>query len=671
MMAWKAKLGELLRHRKGSVTIDDATSYKLCRVQLHRRGVVLRQRLRGAEIRTKSQQVCKAGDFLVAEMDAKVGGYGFVPPELDGAIVSSHYFLFEVDQTKLLPAYLEVLSQALILQQQIVAKGSTNYSAIRPSAVLGWQIPLPEMSVQKRIAANFEAIQSKLALVNNEITRQQSLLTKLKQAILRDAVQGKLTIDWRAANSDVEHASKLLQRIQAEKTRLIVAKKLRSEKALPKITPDEIPFEIPTGWEWCRLGIILEHTFYGPRFGKDEYVAKGIPTIRTTDMSGGRIELLSDIPRVNLTDPRKLQLYELLENDILITRTGSIGVMALFPGGYQAFPSAYLIRCRLMDASLGAFVFMFLQSPSGQTHLGLNTKAGNRPNINSGGITSTIIPLPPLAEQKVIIERVEALMATCRALEAQIDHSRTHAAQLLQAVLREAFSGKLVAQDANDKSAPAIATVIPFPAKNLTRITNISPTDLQAGIIAMAYQRHEQIPKFLQYFHHVKAEKIAHLVEAHLGIDLERMPVKAAAGPNDYPHLKKVESRAKKANWFDVRQAKTGGAHTYYKKSGFDALLDKTTAALGERAAEVNALINLLLPMDTRQAEIVATLYAAWNNLLLLGCSPGDKDIVYEARENWHTSKLEIERDRFFKALVWMREHGLIAAGRGRYVDTK
>jgi hypothetical protein len=265
------------------------------------------------------------------------------------------------------------------------------------------------------------------------------------------------------------------------------------------------------------------------------------------------------------------------------------------------------------------------------------------------------------------MEQVEALMTTCRALEAEIEHSRTHAAHLLQAVLREAFSGKLVAQDANDKPAPATAKVIPFPI----RIANISPTDLQAGIIAMAYQRHEQTPKYLQHFHHVKAEKIVHLVEAHLGIDLERMPVKAAAGPNDYPHLKKVESRASKANWFDVRQAKAGGAHTYYKKSSFDALLDKTAAALGERAAEVDALINLLLPMDTRQAEIVATLYAALNNLLLLGRSPSDEDIVYEARENWHASKLEIERGRFFKALEWMREHGLIPEGRGRYVDAK
>ena len=247
-------LGEVLHHRKGSITIDDAATYKLCRVQLHRRGVVLRQNLRGAAIRTKKQQVCKKGDFLVAEMDAKVGGYGFVPPDLDGAIVSSHYYLFEVDSSKLHPSFLEVISQAEILQQQIVPKGSTNYSSIRPASVLAWQIPLPQMDMQKRIARNFERVREQLSSVNTEITHQQTLLGKLKQAILQEAIQGKLTEDWRTAHPDVEPASQLLHRIQAEKSRLIAEKKLRKEKPLPKITPEEIPFEIPKGWEWCRMG---------------------------------------------------------------------------------------------------------------------------------------------------------------------------------------------------------------------------------------------------------------------------------------------------------------------------------------------------------------------------------------------------------------------------------
>jgi hypothetical protein len=117
-------------------------------------------------------------------------------------------------------------------------------------------------------------------------------------------------------------------------------------------------------------------------------------------------------------------------------------------------------------------------------------------------------------------------------------------------------------------------------------------------------------------------------------------------------------------------EAEIEHAHTHATNS-FDALLDKTAQALGERASEVDALINLLLPLNTRQAEIVATLYAAWNNLLLLGKSPNDDEIVYEARENWHASKLEIGREKFFKGLEWMRQQGLVPVGRGRYVGAK
>ena len=78
--AWPmVKLGEVVRHRKEFITIDDLTSYKRARVQLHAQGIVLPDEVEGAAIKTKKQQVCRAGEFLVAEIDAKVGGFGKVP----------------------------------------------------------------------------------------------------------------------------------------------------------------------------------------------------------------------------------------------------------------------------------------------------------------------------------------------------------------------------------------------------------------------------------------------------------------------------------------------------------------------------------------------------------------------------------------------------------------
>ncbi len=95
MKGWQVvSLAKVIRQRKEFITINDLELYTRPRVQSHARGIVLRDVVLGAEIKTKQQQVCRAGEFLVAEIDAKVGGYGIVPKDLDGTIVSSHYFLF-------------------------------------------------------------------------------------------------------------------------------------------------------------------------------------------------------------------------------------------------------------------------------------------------------------------------------------------------------------------------------------------------------------------------------------------------------------------------------------------------------------------------------------------------------------------------------------------------
>lgn len=106
------------------------------------------------------------------------------------------------------------------------------------------------LSIQKRSINCFA--------IHAEITHQQSLLKKLRQSILQDAISGKLTEKWQRENSDVEPATELLARIKAEKERLVKEKKIKKQKQLPLITEAEIPFELPKGWAWCRLGDISE-----------------------------------------------------------------------------------------------------------------------------------------------------------------------------------------------------------------------------------------------------------------------------------------------------------------------------------------------------------------------------------------------------------------------------
>jgi type I restriction enzyme S subunit len=125
----RARLGELVRHRKEFITIDDLASYRRPRVKLHAQGVVVRDEVPGALIKTKAQQVCRTGDFLVAEIDAKMGGFGLVPEALAGAIVSSHYFLFEIDETRLARRFLDWFIRTPPFLEQVSAQGTTNYAA--------------------------------------------------------------------------------------------------------------------------------------------------------------------------------------------------------------------------------------------------------------------------------------------------------------------------------------------------------------------------------------------------------------------------------------------------------------------------------------------------------------------------------------------------------------
>ena len=148
----------MVRHRKEFITIQPDETYSRCRVQTSARGIVLRDRVPGAAIKTKKQQVCRAGEFLVAEIDAKLGGYGIVPNELNGAIVSSHYFLFEVKERYLLKKFLHWYCKTPNFLEQVNARGSTNYAAIRSENVLTYTIPLPSLDEQQRIVAKLDKV---------------------------------------------------------------------------------------------------------------------------------------------------------------------------------------------------------------------------------------------------------------------------------------------------------------------------------------------------------------------------------------------------------------------------------------------------------------------------------------------------------------------------------
>jgi type I restriction enzyme S subunit len=193
-------LSECITHRKELIRIDDRERYARCRVQLNARGIVLRDRVHGVELKTKDQQVCCVGELLVAEIDAKLGGFGIVPQELNGAVVSSHYFLFRVHEARLRRRFLDYYIRTPAFQEQVRARGSTNYAAIRPHHVLDYTIPLPPLAEQDRIVAKLDAAAARVSEAQrlcHEIDEQRrALVTSLHLSLagLRDVEMESLLL---------------------------------------------------------------------------------------------------------------------------------------------------------------------------------------------------------------------------------------------------------------------------------------------------------------------------------------------------------------------------------------------------------------------------------------------------------------------------------------------
>ncbi len=458
MSKWqKVRLKEVLKHRKGTILISDNAEYKLCRVQLHRRGVLLRGKQFGYEIKTKKQQVCRTGDLVVAEMDAKFGGYGFIPKELEGAIVSSHYYLYELDRNKIAQGYFQTLINTDYIQNQIEAKGSTNYSSIRAWEFLEYEIPLPDLDQQTRISEQFFKYLSFKDSLNSEHEKQSGYLIRLRQAILQEAIEGKLTVDWRIENpvhkgDPNTAAAALLQKIKAEKQKLIAEGKIKKEKPLAPIKPEEMPFGLPEGWVWCRIDYLVPSLHrdlrtgpFGSSLHKSDHRQSGVPVLGIESI--GKNGVYTGINKIYVDEKKAADLssFEVKNGDIIISRSGTVGELCRLPDEFEYG----LISTNLMKISLNKtiilptfFCLLFKGAKSIEQQLFTLCSGTSRLFLTQSILSKLSFPLPPLAEQTAIVNRVDRLLAMVDELEKQVSERKVQAEELMQVVLREAFEGK-------------------------------------------------------------------------------------------------------------------------------------------------------------------------------------------------------------------------------------
>lgn len=277
--------------------------------------------------------------------------------------------------------------------------------------------------------------------VNSELTHQLDLIKQLRQAFLREAMQGKLLTPVTSSGVEKQETGhELLAKIKAEKAKIKAEKKLKKEKELPPITEDEIPFEIPEHWVWCRLGEIISYT-------ENLDIHKKL----TSDTEINYVDIASiDNKEYIIKEIKKSKVSELSTRARRVLKKGYIIYSTVRP---------YLKNIAIINQDLPNFIgstgfnvfkpivsdvnflFYFLLTPDLNKRYEEMMVGFNSPSITNEQFENTLFPLPPLHEQEQIVAKLEELMAFCDGLEESIKESQGYNEKLLQQVLREALQG--------------------------------------------------------------------------------------------------------------------------------------------------------------------------------------------------------------------------------------
>ena len=275
--------------------------------------------------------------------------------------------------------------------------------------------PLPPLAEQKRIVAQIEELLPYLDRYEKAWNRLEEFNRRfpadMQKSILQMAIQGKL-VEQRPEEGTGEE---LYRQIQAEKQALIKAGRIKKEKPLPEIAEDEVPFEIPEGWCWVRWGDLSQSIQYGYNAPAQENGR--IKMVRISDIQNGKV-LWDTVPYCEISED-EIPTYLLGINDILFARTGgTVGKSYLVKEVPEdAIYAGYLIRTRYSALLCPEYLKYFMESQLYWEQLRNGTIATAQPNCNGKTLSRMILPLPPIAEQKRIVARLEEILPLCERLK--------------------------------------------------------------------------------------------------------------------------------------------------------------------------------------------------------------------------------------------------------------
>ena len=344
------------------------------------------------------------------------------------AVADSHVTVIRPLKQFVLPEYLYYYfanpSVQSVIEDQ--ADGTTKQKELATATIKAYLTPIPPLDEQRRILAKLSEVLpvvKNYGVVYDETTAMQEAFPEsLKKSILQEAVQGKLV----PQDPSDEPAEALLERIRAEKRRLIKEGKIKKDKhesvifrrdnshyekldGVERCIDDELPFEIPESWAWVRWGAIAESIQYG--YNAPAKQEGRIRMVRISDIHENTVAW-SSVPFCDIDDS-DIPTYLLQANDILFARTGgTVGKSFLVSEvPCESIYAGYLIRTRYSSLLCPQYLKYFMESPLYWQQLKSGTTATAQPNCNGQTLAKMLLPLPPANEQLRIVDNLARTFA--------------------------------------------------------------------------------------------------------------------------------------------------------------------------------------------------------------------------------------------------------------------
>ena len=270
-------------------------------------------------------------------------------------------------------------------------------------------LPLPPLAEQKRIVARLEEILPQVDEYEKAYNELQELNKKfpdnLKNSLLQMAIEGKL-VEQRAEDGN---ARDLLKEIQAEKAKLIAEKKIKKEKPLPEISEDEIPFEIPDNWVWCKLGMISNYAQPKVKI-KPQEITKNMWSLDLEDIEKNTGRIISKIS----TSERSIKGEKVLfkKGNILYSKLRPY-LKKILIADEDGITTPELVPFNIYGDSYQEYFLWYLRSPYVDDTVNSVCYGVKMPRVGTDTMLNLLVPLPPLAEQKRIVAKLEQLLPLC------------------------------------------------------------------------------------------------------------------------------------------------------------------------------------------------------------------------------------------------------------------